>query len=278
MTDYRKYSCNRMLQYIEKRSAELEVNNHIDYILSMENENSIEDIIKIYNHAYQFLAILFFGTKKVPIGWYKPETWGYRNTYLVEDLNHYFNESIWSWYKRQEEATDEKALKCICNLRYSSNKEKIQYKILKNSNPQADKGIKYLIYLRDRQYNLRKQLESYCKNRTTLKSEYISCSKYLAAHDRVFDVVEIAFGKEIGITYDNYVELYKEQVAQEEKRMEEKRKRLKDEKREQIISHIGAGVILLIIVIIASYILNLFGALLIFPIFFYLIGLCLLAL
>lgn len=66
MTDYRKYSCNRMLQYIEKRSAELEVNNHIDYILSMENENSIEDIIKIYNHAYQFLAILFLELKKYP--------------------------------------------------------------------------------------------------------------------------------------------------------------------------------------------------------------------
>ena len=84
MTDYSKYPYSRMLQYIEKEVLNWERKNHIDYILSMENAETMEKLIDIYNHVFQYLAILFFGTKKVPRDWYIVETWGYKNEYLLE--------------------------------------------------------------------------------------------------------------------------------------------------------------------------------------------------
>ncbi len=236
MVDYSKYSCSRMLQYIEERSRQLGKDNHIDYILSMEKAESIEELINKYDHTYQFLAILIFGTKEVPRYWYKPEMWGCDNIYLVDELDNYFNECILKWFQKQESPTDLQALNCISNLRHSDNAHSIEERIESVSTPKADKGLPFLKYVRNRQYNVRKKLEGYCKDQEFFKKEYMRLTRYLAAHGRILDVVDIYFGREYGLRYENLIEDYKKDLAEEREREEERKKLEKEEKIRQAMA------------------------------------------
>ena len=236
MVDYSKYSCCNMLQYMENRSRQLGRDNHIDYILSMENAESIEELMKIYNNIYKFLAILFFGTKKVPKNWYKPEVWGYNRTYLIEELNTYLNECILKWYQRQDSPTELQAILCIANLRYSDNTYWVAKEILDNPNPKAEKEISRLIGKRNTQYIFRKKLEKYYDYGVKYEREYLKLTRYLAAHGRIMDVAEIYFGKEYGIKYGNLIEDYQKDLEEEKRQEEDRVKREKEFKKQQDIS------------------------------------------
>ena len=252
MTDYSKYPYSRMLQYIEKRSLELGRKNHIDYILSMEKAETMEKLIDIYNHAFQYLAILFFGTRKVPHGWYIVETWGYKNDYLLEELNWCLNENILRWFKRQESPSNELTLSALSNLHKSKNIVIVQNEILKISTPQADYGVKTLFYIRDKQYDMRRPNSNYRYN----KHDYLYCSGYLAAHGHIFDIIENTCGKNLGISYDNVAIDYKKEVEREEKRKEDERIELEKEKRKILIGKITIGVLIIPIAILICYIMH----------------------
>lgn len=49
-----------------------------------------------------------------------------------------------------------------------------------------------------------------------------SCSRYLAAHKRIFDVAEEYFGKQYGIKFDNMIEEYKKEIEDEKRGNERK--------------------------------------------------------
>ena len=223
MADYSQYKYCRMLEYIESMSSQQKVDNHIDYILSMRSATSIERIIKTYNNTYQFLARLSYGKKRVPIDWYKPKNWGENKEYLVEELNELLNESILSWFNRQEHITNEQALMCISNLRSDNNTKLIEDEILTKTKPKADKGINYLIDIRNKNNNIRKYIEDSKSDAYFSEKLYISNCKYLAAHKHIFDIAEIAFGKQYGISYYNLIEEYKIEVAEEENRIKQKK-------------------------------------------------------
>ena len=235
MADYSKYSCCNMLQYIENRSRQLERDNHIDYILSMENAESIEGLIKIYNNIYKFLAILFYGTKKVPKNWYKPETWGYNRKYLIEELNTYLNECILKWYQRQEFPTEQQAILCIANLRQCENTYWIAEDIY-ISKFKANEDISRLIGKRNTLYNIRKKLEKSYAYGARDEREYLKLTRYLAAHGRIMDVAEIYFGKEYGIEYGNLIEDYQKDLEEEKRQEEDRVKREKEFKKQQDIN------------------------------------------
>jgi len=150
MTDYSQYPYGRMLSYIERRCKELgDDKNYIEYILSMEHAESIERLIKMYGSCYKVLAYLFFGSKKLPHGWYITETWGYNNGWLIDELNYCLNENILKWYKRQESPSNAQTLSALSNLHESKNIVTVQNEILKISTPQADNGVNTLFYIRD---------------------------------------------------------------------------------------------------------------------------------
>lgn len=235
MKDYSKYSYSRMLQYIEKRCIELGRNNRIDYVLSMEKAETMEKMIDIYDHVFQYLAILFFGTRKVPHGWYITDTWGYNHGWLIDELNYCLNENILKWYKRQENVTDEQALKCIANLRYAKNATIIQKEILKTSSPNVDLGIRHFIHVRFSFYKLRHKIEKgYFASWE--KGYYISYLRYLAFHGHILDVPEMAFCRDRGIKYDNLFEEYKIEREEERKLREERKKKQKEEQRHHEIA------------------------------------------
>ena len=263
-----------MLQYIEKRCIELGWSNHIDYILSMEKAETMEKLIDIYNHAFQYLAILFFGTKKVPRDWYIVETWGYKNDYLLEELNWCLNENILRWFKRQKSPSNELTLSALSNLHKSKNIVIVQNEILKISTPQADYGVKTLFYIRDKQYDMRRPNSNYRYN----KHDYLYCSGYLAAHGHIFDIIENTCGKNLGISYDNVAIDYKKEVEREEKRKEEKEKKKRDKKRNEFLIKVLSFLIVIPIVIGIGAILKSVGTLLFIPILFFLLGSLLFAL
>ena len=226
MTDYSQYPYGRMLQYIEKRCIELGWNNRIDYVFSMEKAESMEKLIDKYNHVFQYLAILFFGTRKVPRGWYEPKSWGYKKEYLLEELNYYLNENILKWYKRLENPTNKQALSAISNLREAKNTVAVERELLSLSTPNAYNGVDTLIKNREKLYELREKLGGY-SNQSLVKSEYLSRSQYLAAHEYIFDIIEISLGKDYDISYDNLIPQFKKYVETREKELEEERLKAK---------------------------------------------------
>lgn len=216
MENYSKYSCSHMLKYIEERSRELGRDNHIDYFLSMQNVNSIEELMEIYNNLFKFLAILFFGTNKVPKKWYVPEISNcYNRTLYIEELNTYSNECILKWFRRQKSPTDKQALICISNLRNSNNTFGIENEIIKATKNKTDIDFNRLIGSRNNQYELRKKLEGACDYRKIHESEYLKLTRYLAAHGRILDAAEIYFAEDEGIKYESVTEDYIRELKDE---------------------------------------------------------------
>ena len=275
MADYSAYPYGRMLSYIERRCTELgDDKKYIEYILSMENAESIERLIKMYSSCYKVLAYLFFGTKKLPYAWYNTETWGYNYGWLIDELNYCLNENILKWYKRQESPSNKQTLSALSNLHESKNIVTVQNEILKISTPQADNGVKTLFYIRDKQYDMRNKNSNYRYN----EHDYLYCSGYLAAHGHIFDIIEIRFGKDLGISYDNVEIEYKKGVERKEKRKEEKEKKKRDKKRNEFLIKVLSFLIVIPIVIGIGAILKSVGTLLIIPILFFLLGSLLFAL
>jgi len=255
MADYCIYPYGRMLQYIEKRCIELGWSNRIDYVLSMEKAETMEKLIDIYNHVFQYLAILFFGTKKVPHGWYIVETWGYNNEYLLEELNYYLNENILNWYKRLENPTNKQALSAISNLRKAKNIVVVERELLSLSKPYAYNGVKTLIRNREKLYELREKLGGN-SNHSLVKSEFLSRSQYLAAHEYIFDVIESALGKDYDISYDNLIPQFIKYVEAREKRLEEERIKIKKKKRKKIIDTVMLGLLMISIGLFLAFVIG----------------------
>ena len=216
MADYSKYPYGRMLKYIESQSIQQKKDNHLNYILSMEKAESMAKMIEIYNHTFQYLAILFFGTQKVPDGWYDLKTWGNDKEYLLEELNYFLNENILHWFERLDNPTNEDSLSAISNLRQAKNTDDIESKLLNLSNPEAYNGVKILINNRRRLHLLRERSELLSKPH--LVNQYLSCAKYLAAHGYLFDIIEISIGEDYNISYDNLIKQFQEEIKAQEKK------------------------------------------------------------
>lgn len=226
MTDYSKYPYGQMLSYVERRCKELnEDKNYVEYILSMERAESIERLIKLYGNCYKVLAYLFYGSKTIPSNWFVTDTWGYKNGWLVDELNYCLNENILRWYKRQENITDEQAIMCISNLRNAINTQEIETKILSTSNPNVDCGIGNLSRIRNSHHKIRKGFQ-----KEYIKSNYVPNLACLVAHGYILDAVDTSIGKISCISYDNLIEIYNKPIEERKKREEEKQKKIKKER------------------------------------------------
>lgn len=279
MSDYSQHPYRDLLEFIDNGCKQLgEERDFAQILLSMEKAESIEQLIKIYNNIFKLLAAAFFGTRKLPHDWHRPELWGYRHGKLAVDLNDYLNINILKWYNSQQEPSYEQCMCCLANLHESHNVDTIGEELYKKITPNVENEDNEILYVRSRHYALRKELEKYCTNRTVKKGEYISCSKYLAAHGRIFDVSEITFGKYQHITYENFVDDYKKELVIRNKQRAEETKNFRVEKGKAFLTNVGFILITIPIVLGMLFILNSLGPLITFPIGFYLLGIFLLAL
>ncbi len=215
-----------MLSYVERRCKELnEDKNYVEYILSMERAESIERLIKLYGNCYKVLAYLFYGSKTIPSNWFVTDTWGYKNGWIVDELNYCLNENILRLYKRQENITDEQAIMCISNLRNAINTREIETEILSTSNPNVDCEIGNLSRIRNSHHKIRKGFQ-----KEYIESNYVPNLACLVAHGYILDAVDTSIGKISCISYDNLIEIYNKPIEERKKREEEKQKKIKKER------------------------------------------------
>lgn len=238
MNDYSKYQYGNLLNYIDEGCKRIgEERDFVQYILTMDKVESIGELIKRYNNIYKLIAVIFFGSHKLPARWYVPETWGYYKRYLVDDLNLCLNENIWKWFRRQENPTPEICKICVANLRNSDKMISVENGFL-NEYVKKESVILTLLNVQSNHYNLMKRIQKEGLNNNNLKGEYIQYVQFLAVHGRIFDVAEISFGKDNGISYDNLIEDYKNRIEEEQKRIE---KRNKIERKRQMRQEIDKG-------------------------------------
>lgn len=249
MKDYSQYSYYCLLNYIDEGCKRIgEKRDFVQYILSMDEVESIGDLIKRYNNIYKLIAVIFFGSNKLPARWYVPETWGYYKRYLVDDLNLCLNENIWKWFRRQENPTPELCKLCVANLRNSEKQISKENDFL-NEYIEKESVILTLLNVQSNHYNLMKRIQKEGLKNNNLKEEYIRYVQFLAVHGRIFDVAENSFGKDNGISYDNLIDDYKKRIEEEQKKQEERLKKLRKRQMRQeidkgfkIFDTIGSGV------------------------------------
>lgn len=255
MSDYSKFPYKRLLDYIENGCQKInEERDFVHYLLSMENSETIEELINRYNNLFKLLAVIFFATNKLPSAWYMPKTWGYKNEYLLDKLNQCFNESIQNWLRKQANPTLKQCIICLANLRSSGNLVKVQGEVLKYIADGKEVNIDTLISKRNKQNWILENIAF--KSSFEYKDQrdsYISYSKYLVGNGHIFDVREIAFGKDHGIEYDNMLEQYNKEAEQERLKLLEDEKQKEKERREKIIRIVFSSIIGIVLFVLILF-------------------------
>lgn len=249
MNDYSQYPYAGLLKYIDEGCKRLgEERDFVQYLISMNEVESIEEMINRYNNIYKLIAVIFFGTNKLPASWYNPKTWGYNHEYLVDELNLCLNKSILGWLKRQENPTTEMCRMCIANLRNNEKYISVENDFLKEYFDK-DESLQILLGVQNDHYNLLKAFED------RFKEEFIHSSEFLAIKGRCFDIRELSVGEDYNIDYNNLLVQYNERIEKQKQEEENKvqEKKAKDKKEKIVI------VVSLICVALLSYIVSFFS-------------------
>ena len=259
MVDYSNHSYKSLLQFIDDGCKQIgEDRDYVSYLLSMEDAESIEELIKIYNNVFKLLVNIHFGVGNAPKKWDMIETGGKEYRYRVIQLNTYLNENILKWYQRQGVFTHEQASLCLSNLRKSESTY-VENAIVCSLSKDEQKNIANLISIAEYQDQMRTLVNTSYSDLDKHISAYKNYSKILAGHGRVFDAAELQFGKRLCIDYEVLAQQYKEEVELKIKREKEEKAREKEEKKKMIIYLAIKAILLIPIVGVGIYLFNLIG-------------------
>ena len=222
----------------------------VGHLQSMEQVDSIEKMITIYNNIYKLLAVLILNTTNLPRFWYVTKRLGIGNEYLFDELSQYLNNNILRLYNSYRNPTKEQTLSCIANLRECKNTNAIQNKIQQKSNSAYVMEIQALQTSRLFQYRSREDIELY-KKEYQLK-QYRNLSKILAYNNRVFDIAETSFGIDNNIKYEGLADEYKNDVERHKEEAQIKEAEAKKKKRKEKIK------LILLIAVLAIIMLTVF--------------------
>lgn len=226
MTDYSQHPYKNLLDHIESGCQQInESRDFVEYLLSMEQAESIDELTKILNNVIKLLAVIFYGRKILPNDWYLYDCWGRVPANHVRELFNFYNDNILLWYKRQENPTIEQCTSCIVNLRHSSNTTIIQDEILELAGDNKAENIDFKINVRDGHYETRIKIDKAGLYSHNYLKIYKSRSMILGNCGHIFDSIEIAFGKKYDLNYDNLIADFKNIVEQEQKEEEERLKK-----------------------------------------------------
>lgn len=130
MTDYSKYSYQRLLEELE--SAYLHGNDKQNYaalLLSMEDKSSVKLLVDIYDDVFMALPAYIYLPQYVPDYWHLFKLWAGKKDYLGYELNQCLNENIQRIALIQEEKTESFGYQCMVNLRPCDGMKTISQKI-----------------------------------------------------------------------------------------------------------------------------------------------------
>jgi F0F1-type ATP synthase assembly protein I len=198
----------------------------------MEDADSIEKMISIYNDFILFFADIQPEKRNVSPKWYMYLGWLRQKRNIISDLDAFLNDCILKWVSRQEECTYDQYIHSLTNLREGINATKIENEILQKSGITKNRDIIILIGKRAEQNQLRLKIESGSKNQELIR-KYFHSSKYIAGHGRVFDIAEIELANDNGIKTESLKEEFLKDIAEDKKRAEEKLKKAEEKKKEE---------------------------------------------
>ncbi len=253
----------KLFEYIENGCKQHVIEkDYVKYLLSMEQAESIEQLINIYNNIYKLLAIIFYGSKNVPNSWYKHEYWGVEPHSIVLDLSQFFNENLLSWFKRQSNPTVEKCSLCITNLRECINSGYIERRVLSIAGETNAKSINVWSNWRRLHHECLleiNKLDKYGKHYVSLISKYKVCSIELASCGRIFDVVEEAFAKQHNIDYNELLVQHKKKLEEEEIARKKEEEQKTEEATNKKVKNFLAVVVIITLCIIFMIIIEKLG-------------------
>lgn len=189
-----------LLDYIEKGCQQInEERNFVDYLLSMEKETSLDELIHKFNNIFKLLCNINFKDKRTPKDWYFYKHWTNRN--YVEILLCYLNENILSLFKRQGDYSQEQLNTFIINLRDCKNIKKVEQEILKIAN------IKY----NSKQYKLisvRNEINKIRRLYYIDEFNIIESYKPLVGDGYIFDEIDIQIINKNGYSREEIMQSY----------------------------------------------------------------------
>ena len=229
MYDHRVHKYSQLLAYIEHGCKRMkEERDYKGFLLSIERAVSLRELISIYNEVFKFLAVSILGNYKLPNEWYNTVSLGIGNSWLFHDLSEYFNDNVLRVFRAYKNPPIQYCKYCLANLREGSNSYLVQDEIIKTI---RNDDVKEIISARARQYNLRKEIESYgSSHRMNYLDQYIGASAVLAHYSRHFDIAETLFGQKYGIKYEELTERYERDLKEAEEKKKEQMRKLAMEK------------------------------------------------
>ena len=257
MIDYSQHPYKSLLDHINNGCQQInESRDFVEYLLSMEQAESIDELTKILNNVIKLLAVIFYGRKTLPNNWYLYDCWGRVPACYMRDLLNFYNENLLLWYKKQENPTVEQCTSCIVNLRHSSNTTIIQDEILELAGDNKAENIDFKINVRDGHYETRISIDKLSYKSQNYLKTYKTRSRILGNYGRIVDAIEIAFGDKYNINYDKLILDFKNKVEQELKEEEE---RLKKERKDKIVRILIFIPVLLVVLFVYYLIVECIG-------------------
>lgn len=207
MDKYSTYCCSNLLNYFDSLyENDTDCTSYADFLLSMQSESKIEDLIKNYDKClWKFIVNYEAGGKEefVSDTWYDFNALPDDTKKYWSELNCFLNENIERLFFSQE-YSDKFALECITNLRESPNYRTIRNGIFAKSSENVtslkDKIISSLeiIDLAPRRIsNLKTDSNGYIKQ----KNLYIENIKFLIKKGFIKSIKDITFESKSNISY-----------------------------------------------------------------------------
>lgn len=217
MEDYSKYSYSNLLKFfqVEDRNNSEGI-SHADYLLSMGDAKSIDEMITIYNKVFEKIAFYVF-SKKLPDYWFITDSWD-SFKYLATELNECFNENLLKWYKSLQSPKEEDCILCVVNLRNCDTKTKIQNEIILHKSFE-ELGLLDIIGKRDNSYYIRAKISKLISHKldySELKSQYVSLMVELLSFGYKYSIEETKFEEIRGTNIKKAVQINYEKSQEKE--------------------------------------------------------------
>ena len=169
---YSRYSYKYLLKFLQVEGRyDSEGVDYANYLLSMGDVKSIDEMMDIYNIVFKKIAYYVF-SRTLPEYWFITDSWD-RYKYLAEELNTCFNENLLKWYKSLQSPKEEDCILCVVNLRNCDTKTRIQNEIILHKQFEKLHGLLDIIGKRDNSYSIRNQI-----GKLILRKEDFSKLKY----------------------------------------------------------------------------------------------------
>ena len=217
---YCRYSYKYLLKFLQVEGRyDSEGVDYANYLLSMGDAKSIDEMMDIYNIVFKKIAYYVF-SRTLPEYWFITDSWD-RYKYLAEELNTCFNENLLKWYKSLQSPKEEDCILCIVNLRNCDTKTRIQNEIILHKQFEKLHGLLEIIAKRDNSYSIRSQIRKLIprtEDYSEMKSQYADIMDDLLGFGYKYSIEETKFEEIRGINIKKEIQLRFENKKNIEKR------------------------------------------------------------